>query len=193
MAGHWQRRLRRLENWLADLVARRARVPRAERVIFVCKGNVCRSAFAERYALRVGLAAEVLSAGIETSQGARSPETAVRTAAALGVDLSGHRSRHIDQITDGAGSVYLVMEPWHARHPGLAAAARQGRVLRLGSWASPPLGALRDPYGRSQAVYLESFRTLSAAVDALACDLALERGSRASNGDVRSPPASGSS
>jgi len=62
----------------------------AHRVLFLCRGNICRSPFAE-YALRLaaGDAVECASAGSYPVAGRRSPEAAIEAARRLGVEL-GH-------------------------------------------------------------------------------------------------------
>ena len=68
------------------------------RVLFLCTGNSCRSQMAEGWAR--GLKSdciEAYSAGIETH--GLNP-IAVKVMAEAGVDISGHRSRHIDEFKD---------------------------------------------------------------------------------------------
>src|SRR5262249_44708334 len=71
--------------------ARRA-LRRAQTILFVCKGNRCRSPFAEAYARGVlGSERRVLSAGYDPKQGRPCPKHAVAAAREVGVDLTAHR------------------------------------------------------------------------------------------------------
>ncbi|MEN6333078.1 MAG: arsenate reductase ArsC, partial [Phycisphaerales bacterium] len=68
------------------------------RVLFLCTGNSCRSQMAEGWARRLkGDLIEPYSAGIETH--GLNPN-AVKVMAEAGVDISGHRSKHVDEVRD---------------------------------------------------------------------------------------------
>jgi len=66
------------------------------KILFLCTGNSCRSQMAEGWARHLkGDAIEAYSAGIETH--GLNPR-AVRVMAEAGVDVSGHRSKHVDEL-----------------------------------------------------------------------------------------------
>ncbi len=66
------------------------------KVLFLCTGNSCRSQMAEGWARHLkGDAIDAYSAGIETH--GLNPH-AVRVMAEAGVDISGHRSKHVDEL-----------------------------------------------------------------------------------------------
>lgn len=68
------------------------------RILFLCTGNSCRSQMAEGWARQLKNAVlEPFSAGIET-HGLNS--NAVKVMAEAGVDISGHRSKHLDDLAD---------------------------------------------------------------------------------------------
>jgi arsenate reductase (thioredoxin) len=68
------------------------------KILFLCTGNSCRSQMAEGWARHLkGGAIEPYSAGIETH--GLNPN-AVRVMAEAGVDISGHRSKHLDEVRD---------------------------------------------------------------------------------------------
>ena len=68
------------------------------KVLFLCTGNSCRSQMAEGWARHLkGDVIEAYSAGIETH--GLNPN-AVRVMAEAGVDISGHRSKHVDELKD---------------------------------------------------------------------------------------------
>ena len=67
-------------------------------VLFLCTGNSCRSQMAEGWCRHLkGDVIEAYSAGIETH--GLNPN-AVKVMAEAGVDISGHRSKHIDEFKD---------------------------------------------------------------------------------------------
>jgi len=66
------------------------------RILFLCTGNSCRSQMAEGWARHLkGDRIEPYSAGIETH--GLNPN-AVRVMAEAGVDISHHRSKHVDEL-----------------------------------------------------------------------------------------------
>ena len=68
------------------------------KVLFLCTGNSCRSQMAEGWARHLkGEAIEPYSAGIETH--GLNPH-AVRVMKEAGVDISNHRSQHLDELRD---------------------------------------------------------------------------------------------
>ena len=68
------------------------------KVLFLCTGNSCRSQMAEGWARHLkGDAIEAYSAGIETH--GLNPN-AVKVMAEAGVDITGHHSKHVDELKD---------------------------------------------------------------------------------------------
>jgi len=68
------------------------------KVLFLCTGNSCRSQMAEGWARTLkGNEIEPYSAGIETH--GLNPN-AVRVMREAGVDISQHRSKHVDEVAD---------------------------------------------------------------------------------------------
>ena len=68
------------------------------KVLFLCTGNSCRSQMAEGWARHLKSdVIEPYSAGIETH--GLNPN-AVKVMAEAGVDISGHRSKHLDEVRD---------------------------------------------------------------------------------------------
>ncbi len=68
------------------------------KILFLCTGNSCRSQMAEGWTRHLkGDVIETYSAGIET-HGLN--ENAAKVMAEVGVDISSHRSQHIDEFKD---------------------------------------------------------------------------------------------
>lgn len=82
------------------------------KILFLCTGNSCRSQMAEGWARHLrGDRIEPYSAGIETH--GLNPD-AVRVMAEVGVDISGHRSKHLADL-GGVEFDYVVTVCGHAR------------------------------------------------------------------------------
>ncbi len=81
------------------------------KVLFLCTGNSCRSQMAEGWCRHLkGDVIEAYSAGIETH--GLNPN-AVKVMAEAGVDISGHKSQHVDEFKDVAFD-YVVTVCGHA-------------------------------------------------------------------------------
>lgn len=82
------------------------------KVLFLCTGNSCRSQMAEGWTRRLrGATIEPYSAGIET-QGLN--PSAVKVMAEAGIDISRHRAKHVDELSD-MNFDYVIMVCDHAR------------------------------------------------------------------------------
>ena len=122
---------------------------RVERVVFICKGNICRSAYAQGRAGQARLPA--VSAGLDTRSGLPADPTAITLGAVRGIDLGEHRTRRIDELEPGPGDLMICMEPPQAR----VAQARfpDAQVTLLGLWSRPRRPWLFDPYGLGDAYW----------------------------------------
>jgi arsenate reductase (thioredoxin) len=103
------------------------------KVLFLCTGNSCRSQMAEGWARH--LKADVIdaySAGIETH--GLNPH-AVKVMAEAGVDISNHRSQHLDEFKDIAFN-YVVTVCGHA-HESCPVFPGKTKVVHVG-FDDPP-------------------------------------------------------
>ena len=116
---------------------------RVDRLVFVCKGNICRSAYAGARARAMGLRA--VSAGLDAPDGDPANTDAIRFAAGRGLDLAGHRTTGITAQTQFPGDLLLCMEP--AQAVRLRVVRPGAQIALLGSFARPPRPYLHDPYG----------------------------------------------
>ena len=107
------------------------------KILFLCTGNSCRSQMAEGWARHLkGDRIDAHSAGIETH--GLNPD-AVRVMAEAGVDISGHRSKHVDELAQVRFD-YVVTVCGHAQEhcPVFASGAR---VVHVGFDDPPRLAA----------------------------------------------------
>jgi protein-tyrosine-phosphatase/predicted ATP-grasp superfamily ATP-dependent carboligase len=122
-----------------------------EQVLFLCFGNICRSAFAEyfwktrnqQYSLN-GIS--VLSAGFHPESGRRSPLGARDLSVEYGIDISRHRSRTLTrQMVDAADAIF-VMD--HTNYHDLVSHFPSGRdkTYLLGLFAEDSWIEIDDPY-----------------------------------------------
>jgi len=121
-------------------------------LLFVCSGNICRSAYAEAYArqLLAGSGIQVASAGTYGIAG-QPPTGDLRAVAAEdGLDVRRHRSQGLTPGLAGTATLAYGMTETHL--DGIAAAGGAERAALL----DPSGGEIADPYGHP----LQAYRTM---------------------------------
>ena len=144
-----------------------------ERLVFVCQGNICRSAYAEYYARRSGL--DVASCGVNTRGGDAANERAIWVASARDIDLTSHRTSRLQEMSLKPGDLLLGMEPAHLemakQHliPGV-------QLTLLGLWSEPLRPYIHDPYSSTDEYFDHCFDIIDSAIDAIAIKLGTATG-----------------
>lgn len=146
----------------------------ADRLLFLCWGNICRSPLAERYC-RSRLAEEpspdvsVSSSGLGQYEGRESPEDAVASARRFDVDLADHRSSRLSPDRVEAADAVLVMDAYNfhllsKRYPDAVDRTFFLRVFADDA-GDPPF--IPDPHGRGRERFDEVYATVVDAVDGM--------------------------
>ncbi|PHV12109.1 arsenate reductase/protein-tyrosine-phosphatase family protein [Chitinimonas sp. BJB300] len=138
------------------------------RLVFVCLGNINRSAFAEGVARAQG--GKVCSLGLATTTGAPAFELALQTAPRFGIDLGRHAATDIGDYQYREGDLLLVMEIRHARQL-LARGIPMRAIALLGAWATPKRIHLHDPHTLSERYFYTCFTLIHVAVINLLAEL----------------------
>ena len=114
-----------------------------QRVVFICSGNICRSPLAEYYARSLGLKAD--SCGLDCGIGFPADPRASEFGKALGLDLSAHETKRVDQFQFQADDLIVVMEPKHVKN-FRQQVGNQHTVILAGLCCPAPFPYLHDPY-----------------------------------------------
>lgn len=128
-------------------------------IIFVCTGNTCRSPMAEglfrKYLCDRGLDfIPVKSAGLAAAVGLPPSDNAVQAAAALGADISAHRSNALTQYDFSSDTYFVCMTASHAMI--LRQYAEKEQILTLN---------VPDPYMGDLSVYMAVAEQITASFD----------------------------
>jgi len=148
------------------------KLPRPGRVLFVCHGNICRSAFAEVYFRHQTLHYQqlrhtnVASAGLKTTAGKPANETAIRIAAEMGIDLSGHQTQCVTPELLDKSDIIFVFEKWHREGIRRQFPSHRHKCVYLG-WlhSTHPTRHIPDPYNKDESTFRETFRFIQNAID----------------------------
>ena len=136
-----------------------------ERLVFVCKGNICRSAYAEAVARSLGI--EAISCGLDTIEDAPANVDAVRTAHKRGFDLEKHKTTPIMYLILRKTDLLVAMEPWQTGFLGRYLSRKHHHTL-LGLWTQPFLPHIQDPYGSSSVYFEKCFSYIEKSVHEIA-------------------------
>jgi len=144
----------------------------ARRIVFVCSGNMVRSAFAELYARHIGFPREVASIATTFRNDALYPETfrALRERGLAEDVLRGFRPTHVDDARHLCGPDTLLFAMTRAHLRALRGSPASGCPALLLLEVLGRTGEIADPVLEG-ADFGETFRTLEHCVEALAREL----------------------
>jgi protein-tyrosine phosphatase len=132
-----------------------------DRLIFVCKGNICRSPFAEAVAKSVGL--DAVSCGVDAGNGVPANIYAIEAALRKGLDLGNHKTTPIDSMVLRSGDLFVAMEPCHIRQIKTRFGDNAFSTL-LGLWYFPKYPSIPDPYGTTSKYFDYCFELIEKSV-----------------------------
>ncbi|MCP5133659.1 MAG: ATP-grasp domain-containing protein [Gammaproteobacteria bacterium] len=163
----WQRRRQRAA-WRNGQIVHC--INQAQHVLFVCYGNINRSAVAHRYAERIlshrGLM--ITSAGFHNQEGRLADPVMVDVAAEQGIDMHGWSSNCLNPTIIQKADMIFVMELVHYQRLIETFPKAQGKTFLLGMGAPDSSGEIPDPYGKARSQYQACLRQVMAGVDQLA-------------------------
>jgi protein-tyrosine-phosphatase/predicted ATP-grasp superfamily ATP-dependent carboligase len=140
-----------------------ARLRSATRLVFVCKGNICRSPFAAECAKRILPGLQIHSAGYYSVANRPSPENAIAAAAQFSIDLSKSRSSVIDEDLLRRADVIFVFDYENYLTLCRAFDVQRSRVVFLGLFDDDP-GFLDDPFDGSRQDFISTYSRISRAI-----------------------------
>jgi protein-tyrosine-phosphatase/predicted ATP-grasp superfamily ATP-dependent carboligase len=144
---------------------------RIQTVLVLCKGNVCRSPFAERYlaqhANAQDLPLQVLSAGLDTTAHEPAYPLAIVMASQYDLDLSTHRTTVISTELVERADLILVMELVHNTMLFRKFPEACEKTFLLGHFSSRPVTQIRDPYGSTREQFDQCYTVIGQACDGL--------------------------
>jgi protein-tyrosine phosphatase len=144
-----------------------------ESFLFICKGNICRSPFAEHLAVKLAGDGPThhktfFSAGLHVSRPLPPPREGVLAAQGFGVQLDGHRSKRIDEEMADRFDMIIAMETWqfHALRKAFPVCRHKAFLLPLfdskekAECSGFARYNIQDPYGRSVSEFRVCFERI---------------------------------
>ena len=134
------------------------------RVVFVCKGNICRSAVAES-CFKLNNEIDCCSVGLDTTSGNGANERIRELSRAYGISLDDHVTTSIEDFEPAKGDLYICMEPNQVVQ--LERKIGHHSVVLLGFFGSPQSAYIHDPYNANEVFAEDCIKYISSAVDCL--------------------------
>jgi protein-tyrosine phosphatase len=175
--GRMKRIVRRSLEGIRDSIAYRigqksGQFEGVSHIIFVCKGNICRSSFAEYY-MKSKISGDRLvieSCGLDVDQGNFSPSEAVLVGSEYGLDLQRHTARALNTCDMGKADLIVPMEYRQYLRLKLLFPESEGKIRLLRDFAPWPecwMCNIDDPFGQEEGEFRKCFHTIKSAVDRL--------------------------
>jgi protein-tyrosine phosphatase len=137
-----------------------------DRIVFVCRGNICRSAYAAAVAAQQGIPAS--SFGLAASTGREANVLALREAAGRGIDLSTHRACDVRDFRMRPGDLFAAMEVRQARTLKQWARPASTQTTLLGLWSRQLRPHIHDPHRLSDDYLRRCFDVIDLAISNIA-------------------------
>jgi predicted ATP-grasp superfamily ATP-dependent carboligase/protein-tyrosine-phosphatase len=171
-----QFRARQKRAWNRGEVS--AAISRAESMLFLCYGNINRSALADvmvrAYAEDSGIS--VISAGFHSEEGRPADPVMVEVAAEFNLEMSSIRSTCVTQQQLHDSDIIFVMEKGHYDKLIAIDSSIAHKIYLLGAHNTGANHSveIQDPYGRAREVYLACYNQIVEAVDHIKGVIAVE-------------------
>lgn len=141
-----------------------------KKVLFICTGNTCRSPMAEAILNKMlqdrdhnshGIIS--LSAGLNALDDMEATPQAIEIMRSVGIDLSRHRSRSVDDELIRDVDLILTMTRHHYHQLQEQFPHVQHKVYTLAEYAGLPTEEVSDPYGQG----IEAYRLARQQIESL--------------------------
>jgi len=140
-------------------------------ILFVCKGNIIRSIFAEKMMHKMIMTMEnIESAGVEAKPGSSSPANAIEIAKNYNIDLKQNKSKQLKLEMIKKNDIIICMEVWHkkriiAKYPEYKNKIfLMAHTLNTNSKQYYLAHNIPDPYGKTKKEFVECFNKIEESI-----------------------------
>jgi protein-tyrosine-phosphatase len=139
-----------------------------KKILFICTGNLCRSAFADFFMKTLTTENSPLfidSAGIYAGNGRQPPEDAVIVGQEFRVDLKNHKAKLLTSEMIKNFDTLIIMEELHLSFIlAIVPEVSLNKIHYLGSFSDNSQKEIADPYGLGLQVYRQCFGKIAECV-----------------------------
>ena len=138
----------------------------AKNILFVCRGNICRSPFAEQYSRTIFPEdVHLVSCGYIHQDGRKSPPEAISAARKFGVDLSDHRADHITHDMVKNSDLIIIFDEENFRMLLQQYPLYKNRIWFLSEICPDIPIIIEDPFKKDADSYEKAYSVIAYCID----------------------------
>lgn len=136
-----------------------------KRLVFVCKGNINRSPFAEYYCKSI--AGSAVSLGLDTDTGLPASDQALSNALRRNICLSPHKTCRLSDFAVQDGDLFIVFELKQANSLRSSVPESGTQVTLIGLWAKNICPYIQDPICREDSYFQTCYSRIEKSVEGI--------------------------
>jgi protein-tyrosine-phosphatase/predicted ATP-grasp superfamily ATP-dependent carboligase len=141
-------------------------ISHAKKILFVCRGNICRSPFAEKYSRTIFPEnIHIFSCGYIQQDGRESPPEAISTAKKFGIDLSDHRALHITEEMMQNSDLVIVFDESNLRMLLEKFPQNKSKIWFLSEICTDIPIDIEDPFRKDCEMYEKVYSEIACCID----------------------------
>lgn len=152
-----------------------------KRLVFVCKGNINRSPFAEYYCKSISSSA--VSLGLDTDTGLPASDQALANAMRRNICLSTHKTCRLSDFSVQDGDLFVVFESSQADSLRATVSGSGAQITLIGLWAKNICPYIQDPICREDSYFQACYSRIEKGVEGI-----LERLEKSGNSNTMKAP-----
>jgi protein-tyrosine-phosphatase len=134
-----------------------------KRLIFVCKGNINRSPFAEYYCKKT--VGDSASLGLDTNTGLPASDQAISNAMRRNISLTSHKTCKLSDFVAQDGDLFIVFESSQAETLRRIELQAKVQITLLGLWAKHVCPYIQDPICREDSYFQTCYSRIEKSID----------------------------
>lgn len=138
---------------------------RVKRLVFICKGNICRSPYAEFRARKTGLFST--SAGLHAKDGKKADPIATKISDTRTLSLITHEAKSLASLHIESSDLLIAFEPWQARELERFQYENGAQVTLMGLFLEEKMPFIQDPYMMPENYFQKCFERIDRAIENL--------------------------